>query len=59
MEPEDLLNYENEYEIKRKLGNEKIYYTDKIVKRKKGFLKGFFTKDQDRNLLITNIAIYT
>ncbi len=55
MEPEDLLNYENEYEIKRKLGNEKIYYTDKIVKRK----KGFFTKDQDRNLLITNIAIYT
>ena len=27
MEPEDLLNYENEYEIKRKLGNEKIYYT--------------------------------
>ena len=38
MEPEDLLNYENEYEIKRKLGNEKIYYTDKIVK-KKGFLK--------------------
>ena len=57
MEPEDLLNYENEYEIKRNIGNEKIYYTDKIVK-KKGFLKGLFTKDQDRNLLITNIAIY-
>ena len=54
MEPEDLLNYENEPEIMQKIGSEKIYYSDKIVKRK----KAFFGKDQERNLLITNTAIY-
>ena len=47
MEPEDLLNYENEPEIKQKIGSEKIYYSDKIVKRK----KAFFGKDQERNLI--------
>lgn len=54
MEPEDLLNFENDPQIKQKLGNEKIMYSDKIQKKK----FGFFGKFQDRNLLITNKAIY-
>ena len=54
MEPEDLLNFENDPQIKQKLGNEKIMYSDKIQKKK----FGFFGKFQDRILLITNKAIY-
>ena len=54
MEPEDLLNFENDEKIKQKLGNEKIMYSDKIQKKK----FGLFAKFQDRNLLITNKAIY-
>ena len=54
MEPEDLLNFENNGKIKQKLGNEKIMYSDKIQKKK----FGFFGKFQDRILLITNKAIY-
>ena len=54
MEPEDLLNFENDEKIKQKLGNEKIMYSHKIQKKK----FWFFGKFQDRILLITNKAIY-
>ena len=50
----DFLNYQNNKEIARKLGNEKIKFSDKIKKKK----FGIFSKFQDRNLLITNRAIY-
>ena len=54
MEPEDLLNFENNQKIMTKIGNEKLFYSDKIKKKKFGMLSRF----QDRNLLITNKAIY-
>ena len=55
MEPEDNLNFENDTEMKKKLGNEKIFYSGKIIKRN---IEKIFNKDQERSLLITNIAIY-
>ena len=58
MEPEDLLNYANDEEITSKIGNEKIFYSDKIEKYKFGKL-GLFSHFQKRNLLITDIAIYS
>ena len=50
----DSLNYQNNKEIARKLGNEKIEFSDQIKIKK----FGFFSKFEDRNLLITNRAIY-
>lgn len=41
MEPEDLLNFENDPQIKQKLGNEKIMYSDKIQKRNSDCLRSF------------------
>ena len=55
MEPEDLLNYANDQEITSRIGKEKIFYSDKIEKYKFGFFSHF----QKRNLLITDIAIYS
>ena len=57
MEPEDLLNYENDPTITSKIGDEKIYYSDKIEKYSFGKIS-FLSHFQKRNLLITNIAIY-
>ena len=34
MEPEDNLKFESDPKIRSKIGNEKIYYSDKIKKRK-------------------------
>ena len=48
----DFLNWENNQEITTKIGNEKIIFSDKI--KKKAFLALF----QDRNILITNKAVY-
>ena len=50
----DFLNYQNNKEITLKLGKEKIKLSDKIKIKK----FGIFSKFQDRNLLITNRAIY-
>ena len=55
MAPEDLLNYENDQDMLKKIGNEKIYYSDKIEKYKFGFFAHF----QKRNLVITEQAIYS
>ena len=54
VEPEDNLDYENNSVIKSKIGDEKIYYSDKISKKQ----KGMFEKTQERDILITNLAIY-
>ena len=57
MDPEDLLNLENDSNIKNKIGNEKIYFSDKIKKWKFGKI-GLLSKFENRNILITNLAIY-
>ena len=54
MESEYQLGYENDPTIKNKIGNEKIFFSGKIEKKKFGFLGKF----QGRNLLITNTALY-
>ena len=54
MDPEDNLNIENIPNIRKRIGTEKIYYSDKIKKYK----FGVFSKFQDRSILITDTAIY-
>ena len=58
MEPEDLLNYANDPEITSRIGTEKIFYSDKIEKYKFGKI-GLLSHFQKRNILITDIAIYS
>ena len=54
MEVNDYLNLEDNYIIRIKLGDEKIYFSDKIKKKRFGLFSYF----QERNILITNIAVY-
>ena len=51
----DKLNYEDNSEIKEKIGDENIYFSDKVNKIN---TSSFFTKNQERNFLITDQAIY-
>jgi len=51
---DDNLNFENNSNIKNKIGDEKIYFSDKIIK----INSRLFFKNQEINLLITNLAIY-
>ena len=55
METEDKLNLQSDPNIKAKIGNETIYFSDKIKKKKFGLISKF----QDRSILITNTAIYS
>ena len=50
----DFFNYKNNSEITYKLGGEIIIYSDHIQKES----LSFFFKFEDRDLLITNRAIY-
>jgi hypothetical protein len=50
----DKLNFEDNSVIKEKIGDESIYYSDKIQKKKNGLI----SKIQERNFLITDQAIY-
>ena len=50
----DFLNIKNDQTITKMIGNEKIYYSDKI--KKKQF--GFFSTFQERNFFITDCAMY-
>ena len=52
--PEDYLDIENNILIKQRIGNEKIYYSDNIMK----INFGLFMKIQERSILITDIALY-
>ena len=52
--PIDNLNLKNDKEIKAMLGHEDIYYSDKIIKIR----QGIFSSNQERTILITNLAIY-
>ena len=54
IEVDDNLNFENNSNIKNKIGDEKIYFSDKIIK----INSRLFFKNQEINLLITNLAIY-
>lgn len=50
----DKLNFEDNSSIKEKIGDENIYFSDKV--KKINF--SVFTKTQDRNFVITDLAIY-
>ena len=50
----DNLNFEDEDEIKKQIGDETIYFSDKILKIR----HGLFNSHQERNFLITDKAIY-
>ena len=50
----DKLNFEDKSYIKDKIGDENIYFTDKVKKINKGII----TKTQDRNFVITELAVY-
>ena len=54
VEREDNLNLEDEEEIKKEIGDETIYFSDKIQKIR----QGLFNSHQERNFLITDKAIY-
>ena len=54
MERIDKLNFEENSSIKEKIGDENIYFSDKVSK----INTSFFTKTQERNFLITDQAIY-
>ena len=53
-EKNDKLNFEDITAIKDKIGDETIYFTDKVQKKNLSLI----TKIQERNFLITDVAIY-
>ena len=57
IEAEDNLNFQDNKDIKSKIGDEQIYFSDKM--RKIATEKRLsFLSNQERNLLITDLAIY-
>ena len=52
--PFDNLNFANDTEIKAMIGHEDIYFSDKLIKIR----SGIFSSHQERNILITNLALY-
>jgi serum/glucocorticoid-regulated kinase 2 len=50
----DKLNFEDNSSIKEKIGDENIYFSDKVFK----INTSIFTKKQERNFVITDQAIY-
>jgi len=54
MECIDNLNFEDIEEIKQEIGDETIYFSDKIQKIR----QGLFNSHQERNFLITDKAVY-
>ena len=50
----DKLNFEDNSSIKDKIGDETIYFSDKVKK----IHKSLFVKTQDRNFIITEQAVY-
>ena len=54
VEPEDKLGLENNQDIRSKIGEEKIIYSDKMSK----INNSLFTKTQERIILVTDLAIY-
>ena len=54
MEVNDYLNLEKKRYIRNSIYNEKLYFSDKIKKKRFGLFSYF----QERNILITNKAIY-
>lgn len=51
----DNLNFEDDEAIKSIIGEEKIYFSDKVCKKSQGLIG---SKKQERNLLITDTAVY-
>ena len=54
VEVEDKLNFESNPEIKNKFGDEKILFSDKIIKK----TIEMFTKSQERNFVVTDLGVY-
>ena len=50
----EIMKFENNSIIKSKIAEEKIYFSDKLSKK----TVELFSKTQERNLLVTNLAIY-
>ena len=51
---EDKLNIENNHIITGIIGDEKIFFSDRLIKKN----ASFFSKSQDRIIIITNKAVY-
>ena len=54
VEKSDKLNLEDDDDIKKEIGDETIYFSDKLRKIR----QSLFNSQQERNILITNKAIY-
>ena len=54
VEIEDNLKFQDNPNIKNKIGEEQIYFSDKIQKK----TVEIFSKTQDRNFVVTDLAIY-
>ena len=54
VECEDKLNFQDNAAINNKIGDEKIYFSDRIQKK----TAEMFSKTQERNIVITDLALY-
>ena len=54
VEVEDKLNFQDNPAIKNKIGDEQIYFSDKIQKK----TVEMFSKTQERNMVLTDLALY-
>ena len=54
VEIEDRLNFQDNPSIKNQIGDEQIYFSDKIIKK----TVEMFSKAQERNILLTDLALY-
>ena len=54
VECEDKLNFQDNPAIKNKIGDEQIYFSDKIQKK----TVEMFSKTQERNFVVTDLALY-
>ena len=54
LEIEDILKFQDNLGIKNRIGDEKIYFSDKILKK----TVEMFSIIQERNIVITDLALY-
>lgn len=53
-EDKDYLNFKNDKDILKSINNEKILFSNKIIKKNSNLIR----KEQERNIVITNKALY-
>ena len=56
----DKLDFQNNPNVKAKIGDEEVYYSDKIIKNnsQSNLFDTFFSKNQQKILAITDLAVY-